>query len=108
MADPAGRELDFLPRFGSFPPLEAGLPRVLKSYAVPIAIRTDRTALAPSPAAAATRFIEPRRISPAAKTPGTLVSNGRGRRSKTEKAAISGSGMSPSVSTNPSSSKATP
>jgi hypothetical protein len=35
----------------------------------------------PSPTAAATRFIDPARTSPAAKTPGTLVSNGSGRRS---------------------------
>ncbi len=37
-------------------------------------------ALAPSPTAAATRFIEPCRTSPAAKTAGTLVSKGSGVR----------------------------
>ncbi|CAL9384973.1 hypothetical protein SUDANB146_01130 [Streptomyces sp. enrichment culture] len=35
---------------------------------------TDRTALAPSSAAAATRFSDAVRTSPAANTPGTLVS----------------------------------
>jgi DNA-binding NarL/FixJ family response regulator len=45
---------------------------------------TDRTALAPSPTAAATRFIEPCRTSPTAKTPGTLVSKGRGPRPSTD------------------------
>src|SRR3979490_3372766 len=44
----------------------------------PIAVCTERTALAPSPTAAATRFIEPFRTSPTAKTLGTLVSKGRG------------------------------
>ena len=39
---------------------------------------TERTALEPSPTAAATRFIEPLRTSPAANTPGTDVSNGSG------------------------------
>jgi len=39
---------------------------------------TERTALDPSPTAAATRFIEPLRTSPAANTPGTEVSNGNG------------------------------
>ena len=39
---------------------------------------TERTALEPSPTAAATRFIEPWRTSPAANTPGTEVSNGSG------------------------------
>ena len=41
---------------------------------------TDATALDPSPTAAATRFIEPRRTSPAANTRGVDVSNGRGSR----------------------------
>src|ERR1700756_1799908 len=41
---------------------------------------TEATALAPSPIAAATRFIDPFRTSPTAKTPGTEVSNGNGRR----------------------------
>src|SRR3954462_12349091 len=41
---------------------------------------TERTALEPSPTAAATRFMEPWRTSPTANTPGTLVSKGkRGR-----------------------------
>jgi hypothetical protein len=35
-------------------------------------------ALAPSPVAAATRFIEPEWTSPTANTPGMLVSNGSG------------------------------
>ena len=59
--------------------------------------------MAPSPTADATRFIESRRTSPAAKTPGTLVSRGYGGRS--------GSGhRSPSaepVMMNPWSSRAT-
>ena len=37
---------------------------------------TERTALDPSPTAAATRFIEPWRTSPAANTPSVDVSNG--------------------------------
>src|SRR5258708_21247076 len=41
---------------------------------------TEAIALAPSPVAAATRFIEPERTSPTANTPGTLVSNGSGVR----------------------------
>ena len=41
---------------------------------------TDATALDPSPTAAATRFIEPRRTSPAANTRGVDVSNGSGSR----------------------------
>src|SRR6267154_5160115 len=41
---------------------------------------TDATALAPSPTADATRFIEPFRTSPTANTPGTEVSKGNGRR----------------------------
>jgi hypothetical protein len=40
----------------------------------------ERIALAPSPTAAATRFIDPDRTSPIAKTSGWLVSNGSGRR----------------------------
>lgn len=46
----------------------------------PIARCTDATALAPSPTAAATRFIDPCLTSPAANRPGTLVSNGSGSR----------------------------
>lgn len=41
---------------------------------------TERTALAPSPTAAATRFMDPARTSPMAKTPGMEVSKGNGRR----------------------------
>src|SRR6185312_11126072 len=41
---------------------------------------TERTARDPSPTAAATRFNEPLRTSPTAKTPGTDVSNGNGAR----------------------------
>ena len=37
-----------------------------------------RTAIAPSPTAEATRLIEPERTSPAANTPGRLVSSGSG------------------------------
>ena len=40
---------------------------------------TGFPALAPSPIAAATRFIDPDRTSPTAKTSGWLVSNGSGR-----------------------------
>ena len=39
---------------------------------------TARTALEPSPTAEATRFIDPSRTSPTAKTPGAEVSNGNG------------------------------
>jgi len=42
---------------------------------------TSRTAVAPSPTAEATRLIERKRLSPAAKTPGLEVSSGRGARS---------------------------
>src|ERR1700688_4642857 len=45
-----------------------------------MALCTEAIALAPSPVAAATRFIEPERTSPTANTPGTLVSNGSGVR----------------------------
>jgi hypothetical protein len=45
-----------------------------------MALWTEAMALAPSPVAAATRFIEPEWTSPTAKTPGMLVSNGSGRR----------------------------
>ena len=48
---------------------------------IPMAECTDRTELAPSPTAEATLFMLPCRTSPAAKTAGTLVSNGRGGRS---------------------------
>ena len=39
---------------------------------------TARTELEPSPTAAATRFMDPSRTSPTAKTPGADVSNGSG------------------------------
>src|ERR1700730_11482221 len=45
-----------------------------------MALWTEAVALAPSPVAAATRFIEPEWTSPTANTPGMLVSNGSGRR----------------------------
>src|ERR1700745_4068175 len=45
-----------------------------------MALCTEAIALAPSPVAAATRFIELERTSPTANTPGMLVSHGRGRR----------------------------
>ena len=51
-----------------------------------MALCTDAIALAPSPVAAATRFIEPERTSPTANTPGTLVSNGSGVRSRSAQA----------------------
>jgi hypothetical protein len=41
-------------------------------------IWTSATAMPPSPTAAAQRFTEPERTSPAAKIPGRLVSSGRG------------------------------
>jgi hypothetical protein len=56
------------------------MPVVKVQALTPTATWTDRTALAPSPTAAATRFIEPRRTSPTANTPGMLVSNGSGGR----------------------------
>jgi hypothetical protein len=45
-----------------------------------------RTAIAPSPTAEATRLIEPERTSPAANTPGRLVSSGSGGRSRPARA----------------------
>jgi tetratricopeptide (TPR) repeat protein len=75
----------------------------------PIAVWTERTALAPSPTAAATRFIEPWRTSPTAKTPGTLVSKGRGMRPSAVQVSPSSSLVSwTSVRTKPCSSRATP
>ena len=74
-----------------------------------MALCTEAIALAPSPVAAATRFIEPERTSPTANTPGTLVSNGSGRRPA---AAQPGPRSSPvswtSVRMKPSSSMAIP
>jgi hypothetical protein len=43
---------------------------------------TNWTAIAPSPTAEATRFTDPERTSPAAKTPGRLVSNRNGGRAR--------------------------
>src|SRR6516165_9616556 len=43
-------------------------------------ICTSATAMPPSPTAAAQRFTEPERTSPAAKIPGRLVSSGPGKR----------------------------
>ena len=60
--------------------------------------------MAPSPTAEATRFIESRRTSPAAKTPGTLVSSANGLRSSGQTIE---SGRSGPVSTKPRSSRST-
>jgi hypothetical protein len=46
--------------------------------------QTDMIAVAPSPTAVATRLPEPCRTSPAAKTPGTLVSSRNGSRSSAQ------------------------
>jgi hypothetical protein len=54
--------------------------RSVHEPADPRAVWTERIALAPSPTAAATRFIDPDRTSPIAKTSGWLVSDGSGRR----------------------------
>ena len=59
-----------------------------------MALCTDAMALAPSPVAAATRFIEPEWTSPTANTAGMLVSNGSGRRPS----AVQAGPRSPSVS----------
>ena len=75
----------------------------------PIATCTERTALAPSPTAAATRFMDPWRTSPTAKTAGTLVSKGSGERPSAGQATARSSGPScTSVRMNPSSSRAMP
>ena len=58
---------------------------------------------APSPLAAATRFIEPERMSPTAKTPGTVVARLSGGRPSTHRSL----GTSRPVSTKPRSSRAT-
>ena len=47
---------------------------------------TEKIAAEPSPTAAATRRLAPARTSPAAKTPGTLVSNINGSRSSAHRA----------------------
>src|SRR6266567_8366163 len=84
---------------------EAGL--AVHEPADPRAVWTERIALAPSPTAAATRFIDPDRTSPAAKTSGWLVSNGSGRRPSSAQVAPSDAPSSwVSVSTKPSSSTA--
>src|SRR6266516_5408659 len=81
--------------------------RSVHEPADPRAVWTERIALAPSPTAAATRFIDPDRTSPIAKTSGWLVSNGSGRRPSSAQVAP---GNAPSswvpVSTKPSSSTA--
>src|SRR4029079_3725850 len=62
---------------------------------------TDRTALDPSPTAAATRFIEPERTSPTANTPGPDVSNGNTSRPGKSGPAATSSGNERSVRMNP-------
>ena len=47
---------------------------------------TERTEAEPSPTAEATRFMDPERTSPTAKSPGRLVSNGSGDRSSASRA----------------------
>src|SRR5262252_3938739 len=60
----------------------------------------------PSPTAEATRLTEPRRTSPAANTPGRLVSSGCGGRGSVQLAAgFPPSARSPPVTTNPCSSR---
>ena len=54
--------------------------RPVHGQADPRAVWTERIALAPSPTAAATRFIDPDRTSPTARTSGWPVSNSSGRR----------------------------
>src|SRR5271155_3712260 len=60
----------------------------------PSAVWMERTALAPSPTAEATRFTEVSRTSPAANTVGMLVSNGSGGRPNAAQVAPSSSGSS--------------
>ena len=55
---------------------------------------TERTALAPSPTAAATRFIEPWRTSPAAKTAERWISKGSGERPSAAQVSTGSSGPS--------------
>src|SRR6185437_9197457 len=59
---------------------EGGSEIVNKHHSLSRYLCTRCTAIAPSPTAEATRFIEERRTSPATKTPGRLVSNGYGSR----------------------------
>src|SRR6266496_6644731 len=81
--------------------------RSVHEPADPRAVWTERIALAPSPTAAATRFIDPDRTSPTAKTSGWLVSNGSGRRPSSAQVAPSDAPSSwVPVSTKPSSSTA--
>ena len=68
---------------------------------------TVRTALEPSPTAEATRFIDPRRTSPTAKTPGAEVSNGRGSLSAKMGLSRASAGIDRSVRMKPFSSRAT-
>src|SRR5215204_3911613 len=70
---------------------QAGQPAVARCSC------TERTALDPSPTAAATRFIEPLRTSPTANTPGTDVSNGSGARAANAGPATTASGRARSV-----------
>ena len=58
--------------------------------------QTDMTAVAPSPTAVATRLPEPWRTSPAAKTPGMLVSSRSGSRSSGQRAASAADHLGPS------------
>ena len=62
---------------------------------------TDRTALEPSPTAAATRLSEPWRTSPTANTPGSDVSNGSGARAVYSVPAMIASGSERSVTMKP-------
>ena len=81
--------------------------RSVHELADPRAVWTERIALAPSPTAAATRFIDPDRTTPIAKTSGWLVSNGSGRRPSSAQVAPSNAPSSwVPVSTKPSSSTA--
>ena len=74
-----------------------------------MALWTEAIALAPSPVAAATRFIEPEWTSPTANTPGMLVSNGSGPRPRPAQAGPRSPSFSwTSVRMNPSSPVAIP
>src|SRR6266581_1960404 len=74
-----------------------------------MALCTEAIALAPSPVAAATRFIEPEWTSPTANTPAMLVSNGSGRRPRAAQAGPRSPSFSwTSVRMNPSSPVAIP
>src|SRR6202048_1765312 len=85
----------------------APVPVMAVQVCGPSAVWIDRTALAPSPTAEATRFTEVRRTSPAANTVGMLVSNGSGVRPSAAQVAPSSSGYSwASVRMNPALSRA--